>query len=368
MAFVTSLPTIRQRDYGVLSQGLRDCRVGVGVRVSQIHGRYLSNVRGIQSARQWRIARCAISHVGSAENGSVQGNGVGRGSTSTSKPTFATRHGGQVIMPGKKISLVGIIFLIVTYLWSFVLFIPMAIMHPVVLLFDRLHRRFHDIIASAWFKLSMLSVGIRPRRIDDDNMPPKGQACVFVANHTSVMDIYACGFLGRACKYVSKADIFRLPVVGWAMAMAGNISFQRRKKKGKMSAYRKMVTMLKNKISLVVYPEGTRSPTGRLRRFKLGAFRAAIAAGVPVVPVTITGTREMMPSHAFVPLRYPTEPIRLQIHKPIDSKGRSDEELSREAFKAIESGLPKVCRSEVVGDDANGVRDTVVSGESEQVR
>ena len=123
--------------------------------------------------------------------------------------------------------------------------------------------------------------------------------------------------------------------------MAGNISFERRKQRGKMNAYRRMVQLLKHKISLVVFPEGTRSVTGKLKRFKKGAFRAAIATKVPVVPVTITGTREMMPNHAYVPLRYPPEPIKMNVHPAIDSKGRSDEELSELAFKAIDSGLPK---------------------------
>jgi 1-acyl-sn-glycerol-3-phosphate acyltransferase len=89
----------------------------------------------------------------------------------------------------------------------------------------------------------------------------------------------------------------------------------------------------------VVYPEGTRSKTGRMSQFKPGAFSAAKAANVPIVPVTITGTREMMPSYAYLPLCYPPKRFRLTVHPAIDSIGRSVDELRDMAFRAIDSKL-----------------------------
>lgn len=240
----------------------------------------------------------------------------------------------------RKVSVVGLIFLMITYLWSIILFIPMAIAHPFVLWRDRATRRFHDFIAMAWMRCSLGTVRVSPSIINAHNLPPKDVACVFVANHTSYLDIYSFAYLNRRIKYVSKAEIFKIPIVGWAMQMAGNIALHRMNRRGQMEAYRKMVAVVKNGLSLVVFPEGTRSASGRLRHFKTGAFRAAKQQDAPVIPVTILGTREVMPSHAWVPLRYPSKPITLVIHQALDSKKYTIEELRDQAYRAIDSGLP----------------------------
>lgn len=242
--------------------------------------------------------------------------------------------------PERKLAIVGVIFLIISYVWSFLLFIPMLIMHPFVMWRDRATRRFHDFIAMAWMRCSLWTVRVRPKIINPHNVPPVGTPVVYVANHTSYLDIFTFAYLYRRIKYVSKAEIFRLPVVGWAMEMAGNIALRRMSARGQMEAYQKMESTIRNGLSLVVFPEGTRSVTGKLRRFKKGAFRAAKKQNVPVVPITILGTREVMPSTAWVPLRYPSMPIALVVHKAIDSSTGSTGDLADEAFRAIDSGLP----------------------------
>lgn len=236
-------------------------------------------------------------------------------------------------------------FLAITYIWSVILFIPMLIAHPFVLWRDRATRRFHDFIAMAWMRWSFETVLIKPRILNRENLPPKSQPAVFVANHTSYLDIYSFAYLRRRIKYLSKAEIFQLPIVGWAMEMAGNIALRRLDRKGRMEAYRKMVAVVKNGLSLVIFPEGTRSATGKMRRFQAGAFRAAKQQHAPIVPVTILGTRECMPSHAWVPLSYPKAPISLVIHPPIDSAKYSVNELRDLAYKSIDSALPQECQT-----------------------
>lgn len=240
----------------------------------------------------------------------------------------------------KKISIVGVIFLIITYFWSVLLFIPMAIAHPLVICFDKSTRRFHDFIAMAWMKLSFFTFRVKPKLINSHLLPSTDTPAVFVANHTSYLDIYSFAYLQRRIKYVSKAEIFQIPIVGWAMAMAGNVPLRRMNKRGQMEAFRKMVSVIRNGLSLVIFPEGTRSLTGKLHRFQSGAFRAAKSQNAPVIPVTILGTRESMPSYAWVPLRYPPKPISLIIHSAIDSSKYSVEELRDRAFTAIDSALP----------------------------
>lgn len=247
----------------------------------------------------------------------------------------------------KKLSVPGVIFLVITYIWSVILFIPMAIAHPFVMWRDRATRRFHDFIAMAWMKCSFSSVLVRPLLVNAENIPAKGIPAVYVANHCSYLDIYAFAYLQRRIKYVSKAEIFRIPIVGWAMEMAGNIALLRMNRRGQMEAFRKMVNVIKNGLSLVIFPEGTRSATGKLRRFQSGAFRAAKQEGTPVVPVTILGTREVMPSHAWVPLRYPKAPISLVIHPPISSEEHSAQQLQDMAFDSIDSALPAELQTNV---------------------
>lgn len=240
----------------------------------------------------------------------------------------------------QKVSVLGLVFLMITYLWSIILFVPMLIAHPFVMWRDRATRRFHDFIAMTWMKCSFFTVGVVPKIINSHNLPPKGVPSVFVANHSSYLDIYSFAYLNRRIKYLSKSEIFKIPIVGWAMEMAGNIAVLRQNKRGQVEAYRKMVTILRNGISLVIFPEGTRSGTGKLRRFQGGAFRAAKQNKAPVVPVTILGTREVMPSHAWVPLRYPSSPMSLVVHPPLDSAKYTVEELRDKSFEAIDSALP----------------------------
>lgn len=267
----------------------------------------------------------------------------------------------------RKLSLAGILFLIITYIWATILFIPMMIAHPFVLLFDRHARRFHDFIAMAWMRLSVWTVLVSPRIINGHNIPEKGKPVVYVANHLSYLDIFVFAFLYRRIKYVSKAEIFNIPIVGWAMRMAGNIALARTTRRSQMRAYRQMLDILKCNLSLVVFPEGTRSPSGRMRRFKEGAFRAAKQQNVAVVPITILGTRETMPPTAWVPLHYPKVPISIVVHPPIDSSTRTLRQVCDHAFDAIQSALPAHVQSSpemIAKDTLDSAKNEIAGNES----
>jgi 1-acyl-sn-glycerol-3-phosphate acyltransferase len=249
------------------------------------------------------------------------------------------------------VSVIGAVFLAITYLWGVLHFVPVLLLHPFVLLLDPRRRRVTQACGMSWLRSSLLSVGIAPRLHNPQNLPPPTQTVVYVANHASNMDIYLLPVLRRAMKVVCKAEVFRTPVIGWAMAMAGNIGVRRADRRGQLEAFRAMVAALQAGTSLFIYPEGTRSASGRMARWKAGAFRAAIAAGVPVVPVTISGTREMMPADALTPLRYPAVPLSLTVHPAIESLGRSVEELREAAFRSVDLGLePAFRRSTGAGE------------------
>lgn len=125
----------------------------------------------------------------------------------------------------------------------------------------------------------------------------KNERYVFIANHQSYFDIpvlYAGLFANLS--FIAKKELFLLPFFGWGMAAVGHIWIDRKNARKARKSITRAVTMLKrNHVSLVLFPEGTRSVTGKVGEFKRASFVLALEAGVPVVPVTICGSRDVQP-------------------------------------------------------------------------
>lgn len=122
---------------------------------------------------------------------------------------------------------------------------------------------------------------------------------VVVANHQSLVDIPVLCRLPWEMKWVAKAELFRVPVVGWMLKLAHDIPVKRLDRGSRARALRRAVAMLEQRCSVMFFPEGTRSPDGRVQRFTMGAFRLAIDAGVPVLPIAIDGTQRTAPKHGW---------------------------------------------------------------------
>lgn len=144
----------------------------------------------------------------------------------------------------------------------------------------------------------------------------KDQRYVFVANHQSYFDIpvmYAGLFADLS--FVAKKELFLLPFFGWGMAAIGHIWIDRKNARKARKSITRAVAMLKrNHISLVLFPEGTRSASGKVGEFKRGSFALALEAGVPVVPVAICGTREVQSKST---LKIVPGKVRLVIGDPL---------------------------------------------------
>jgi len=111
---------------------------------------------------------------------------------------------------------------------------------------------------------------------------------VVVANHESQADPFLLSFLPWDMRWVAKEDLFKQPLSGWAMRLGGDIPLRRGEGE----------SVLRGGISVMMFPEGTRSPGGELMPFKDGAFDLAIRAGVPILPIALAGTRAMRPKHS----------------------------------------------------------------------
>jgi 1-acyl-sn-glycerol-3-phosphate acyltransferase len=144
---------------------------------------------------------------------------------------------------------------------------------------------------------------------------PAGGPYVVVANHQSMLDVLLLSQMPREMKWVAKASLFRVPWVGWMFTLAGDIPVRRGDAESGSGALRKARAYLDRGMSVMIFPEGTRSRTGALQQFKSGAFRLAIEAGVPVLPVAVSGTAAGLPrgGRGFRPCRGTAqvlEPVR----------------------------------------------------------
>ena len=127
-----------------------------------------------------------------------------------------------------------------------------------------------------------------------------GTTYVIISNHQSVLDILLLNCLRYKFKWVSKIENVSLPFLGWYIRMADYITVDRRNEESKAEMLEKSYRFLKRGISIMLFPEGTRSPDQRVGFFKRGAFQLAIQANVPILPVLINGTGEVLPKHGFI--------------------------------------------------------------------
>lgn len=171
---------------------------------------------------------------------------------------------------------------------------------------------------------------------------------MFVANHNSWMDI---PFLGasigwRNYKIISKKELGRVPILGKAIRVGGNVMVDRTNRRSQLETLKKGISYLKDGIHLCTFPEGTRTRTGRLTEFKNGAFKMAHKAGAPVVPISIVGAAKVMPIHWMFPYRPARGVTKVIIHEPIESEGKTEEDLAETVRQSMISGLPEDQRPE----------------------
>ncbi|PIN18518.1 1-acyl-sn-glycerol-3-phosphate acyltransferase [Handroanthus impetiginosus] len=189
----------------------------------------------------------------------------------------------------------GICFYIVTACAAIVLFVPMLLEHPLVLMLDRYRRKAHYLIAKLWASLTVAPF-IKIEYEGLENLPSIDTPAVYVSNHQSFLDIYTLLTLGRSFKFISKTSVFLYPIIGWAMFLLGVIPLKRMDNKSQLDCLKQCISLIKKGASVLFFPEGTRSKDGKLGPFKKGAFSVASKTGAPVVPITLIGTGEIMPA------------------------------------------------------------------------
>ncbi len=184
----------------------------------------------------------------------------------------------------------------------------------------------YDWAGTGWAR-DVLSAARAPVLVEGLENIPHGQPVIYASNHSSMFDIWALfATLPDSVRFVAKQELFRIPLLGRALRAAGHIPIDRAARKKAFEAYDEAARTIKRGVTPVVFPEGTRSRTGELLPFKNAPFGFAIAAQVPVVPIYVHHTFEILPKGAW---RLRPQPIRLLIGKPIATVGLRPEDRER---------------------------------------
>jgi 1-acyl-sn-glycerol-3-phosphate acyltransferase len=224
--------------------------------------------------------------------------------------------------------------------WRTVFFlIPVIGLYTIVLgivslvagLVDRRGRIPHG-CARLWARLILVTSGVRVD-LRGAPLPPPDRSCIFVANHASIYDIpILFTALPRQLRFLAKAGLGRFPFIGWHLQRAGHLLVDRRNPGA--SIFKKMQRMTDQGASLIVFPEGSRSPDGRVLPFKGGVFLLAIESGLPIVPVSVAGSRGVMPKGRL--MVFPGH-ARVVVHEAIPTTG-----LSRDDARALANRVREI--------------------------
>jgi len=216
------------------------------------------------------------------------------------------------------------------------------------LTFDRSGNAIHS-IGRLWSRILLFLSGVTVEIKGTENLLQDGPQ-ILASNHQGAFDILALqAFIPMQFRWVAKKSLFKIPIVGWSMSLAGYIGIERERASSAYKSIEAAAERIKNGTSVLIFPEGTRSATGELLPFKRGGFLLAVKSGVPVIPISITGTKDIMKKGSVLinPGR-----IKIVIGRPIQTKspltplykkgegGIADEKVLMDAVrKAIEEGL-----------------------------
>lgn len=217
-------------------------------------------------------------------------------------------------------------------------FPPMLLGYPLVLLDP------NRALSDAYFRtIGRALVRINPLWsvvVEGREQLESGGPFVVVVNHQSLADLIVMCFLHHPTKFLGKASLFKLPVFGWALRIAGEVPVERGEKNSGSRALGELRRWLERGVSVCIFPEGTRSDDGGVGPFKLGAFKLAIESRRPVVPVVLSGATSLLPKHSLIFDRRADIRVRVLPPVPTDALTLADtEELAAEVRARMISAL-----------------------------
>lgn len=220
------------------------------------------------------------------------------------------------------------------YLYTLV----MATISLTLSIYDPTGRKQHW-CARTWTRMIAGTVGAKVIVYGMENLPAD-RAAVYIANHSSYMDIPAIwGYLPVQFRIMAKRSLFYLPFLGWFLWRAGHIPVDRGNARAAVTNMNRVASRLREGVSLVVFAEGHRSADGMLREFKYGGFKLAQKAKVPVVPLTIVGSYKVLKKDSLV---FHPGVIKVFVDAPIETSeihGRDLDALAAQTHRVISARL-----------------------------
>jgi 1-acyl-sn-glycerol-3-phosphate acyltransferase len=238
-----------------------------------------------------------------------------------------------------------LIFKTIYFIYQWFFFMPLMIVATILtaiitmLMCSLFNDRFWGFYpAKIWSRFACYFSFVKVKVSGRENINPT-QSYVFVANHQSLFDIFAIyGWLNIPFKWIMKKELEKIPFVGKACKSAGHIFITRGQSKAALKSIEEAKKKLINGLSVVIFPEGSRTYTGAIGNFKRGAFQLASDLQLPIVPISIKGAFDVMPRTSFN--INPTK-IELIIYPPIDTNLyiNNQQELIDMVKKEIENGI-----------------------------
>jgi len=199
----------------------------------------------------------------------------------------------------------------------------------------------------AWAKFVLIVSRIKVTVNGVYNLRPD-RSYIYMSNHQSNFDIpVALAYFPFKFRWVAKAELFKIPIFGYAMHRIGHINIDRSNRRAAFKSLKKAAKNIREGIPVLIYPEGTRSKDGNIRPFKRGGFVLAIESGVPIVPVIIHGTWPIMPKDKII-IRPGN--VTIEIKEPIETKNytrKSKDDLLEKVRNIICESFEKGKRGEL---------------------
>jgi 1-acyl-sn-glycerol-3-phosphate acyltransferase len=192
-------------------------------------------------------------------------------------------------------------------------------------------RRWPSFFQGLWVDWLLRTNGIHIRLEGMENLK-QDQSYILVSNHTSILDIPA--LISAApfpVRFLAKKSLLWFPIFGWVLYFSGHILIDRQSAQSALRSLKKAPSLLKEGISIIVFPEGTRSPDEEVKEFKRGAFLLARHSKFPVVPISIIGTYEMLPRQGWC---FWPGTMHIRMGEPIPTRGLSHQE-SRDLMRRV---------------------------------
>ncbi|MES2179886.1 MAG: lysophospholipid acyltransferase family protein [Gemmatimonadota bacterium] len=235
-----------------------------------------------------------------------------------------------------------------------ILLAPIAVAAHVLRIDERSHR-VQQWCMRTWARSVCWGAGVTLELHGEEHIVAD-RGTVYASNHVSFFDIFAIAALLPRYTFVAKAELRRIPIFGWGAEGAGVVFLARENRKMAFEAYAQVAEKVRRGLSVIVYPEGTRGDDYRLGPFKKGPFVLAIAAGAPVIPVVVYGTREVIAKEP----RVRSGTVHVHLLPPVETVGY-DYDHRHELMQVVWSRMAETLRAQYgvesgeLGDASNRV-------------